>query len=233
MCDIKYVVCGIAFNHSFSLLDNWGKIADDILYRSKHFSSEFFTNISTQYTTERTLQNPETGDFLRLSANNLIFKYYIKDDFEKEYKEFCKKINEYLVPKILSEYALVIRRLGVVFAQELLQDDLNSFSKKYFRDEVEHITDFRFAQKELTNESRLWHGVEDYLNKVYTFGKIGDNKTFDGITYDFQVYFNPPRADVRDVSHTFLTEGLSSFKKDILNTVDSRKKANGKEKEHK
>lgn len=52
MKNIKQLTFGVSFNHMFRLLDYWGKIADDVLYNNKYFSSEFFSNISTQYTTE-------------------------------------------------------------------------------------------------------------------------------------------------------------------------------------
>ena len=223
MSDMKYIVCGIAFKHSFSLLDNWGKIADKVLYGSKYFEEGFFNKISSQYTTERTVHNDETGDFMRLSANDMVFKYYIKDEnLQSAYDNFCRKITSHLIPDIIAEYDLIVRRIGVVFACEFSRNDLDKFSKKFFKDSMENVTDFRFAQKELTQEGRLWYDVNDYLNRVYTCGKIGDDKPFDGITYDYQLYFNPPRADIRDISPKFLQEGMNSYKKDILNFKEER-----------
>ncbi len=224
MAEAKYMVCGIAFNHSFSLLDRWGEIADELLYKSKCFEKDFFNRISSQYTTERSVYNEETGDFIRLSSNEIIFKYYFKKDesLKDGYASFCKKINNHLIPRILVEYNLIIRRMGVVFAQEFTKSDLNAFSKLFFREEKEGITDFRFAQKELTSEGKLWYDVNDYLNKVYTCGRIGDNKPFDGVTYDYQLYFNPPRQDIREISKRYFEEGMSSFKKDVLNFKENR-----------
>ena len=66
LSDIRYIVFGVQFNHSFKLLDYWGEIADDILYKSEYFGCEFFSNISTHYTTERSLNNPNTGKFMNL-----------------------------------------------------------------------------------------------------------------------------------------------------------------------
>ena len=56
---IKQLIFGVSFKHMFKLLDTWGEIADDILYHNKYFSTQLFTNISTQYTTERQLYNPK------------------------------------------------------------------------------------------------------------------------------------------------------------------------------
>lgn len=216
--DIKFVLFGVQFNRSFKLLDSWGEIADDILYNTEYFGSDFFTNISTQYTTERNLHNPETGNFLALSSNSLVFKYYIPEnrDFIKEYNYFSERINKYLVVKILSEYNLVIRRIGVVFACELNDKELDDFSKKYFKDDIRGITDFRFAQRGPTCAGQLWHGINDYINKIYTVGKIEGENECKGITYDFQLYFNPLLPDIRKNTPNFLKEALGYFKKDII-----------------
>ena len=223
MQEMKYCVCGIAFNHSFKLLDNWGKIADEILYGSKSFEKDFFNKISTQYTTERMVYNDETGNFLRLSANDVVFKYCIKDEsLTSAYDNFCKKVKNHIIPKIIIDNSLITRRIGVVFAREYSSSELKSFSQRFFKEGMDNITDFRFAQKELTTEGRLWYDVNDYLNRVYTCGKIGDAKSFDGVTYDYQLYFNPPRADIRDISKDFFAEGMNSFKKDVLNYREER-----------
>lgn len=223
LADIKYVLFGVQFNHSFKILDYWGGIADDILYKTEYFGSDFFSRISTQYTTERSLSNPITGDRLTLSANNLVFKYYIKDSkkFNEEYKYFCERINKYLVPKILTEYNLITRRIGCVFSCEMSTADLERFSAKYFKENLQGITDFRFAQKEATKQGQLWHGVDDYINKIYTVGKVDDNKEYKGVTYDFQLHYNPLQPDIRNLCPEFLNQSLLYFKRDIVNTEEN------------
>ena len=218
LADIKYVLFGVQFNHSFKLLDYWGSIADDILYKSEYFNSEFFSQISTQYTTERSLSNPITGNVLTLSSNNLVFKYYIKDAkrFNEEYKWFCDRVNKYLVPEILTKYNLVVRRVGCVFSCEMSTNDLEIFSARYFKENLQGITDFRFAQKEVTKAGQLWHGVDDYINKIYTVGKIDDEKEYKGLTYDFQLYYKPLQADIRKKSSEFLKQALIYLKKDVI-----------------
>lgn len=216
--DIKYILFGVQFNRSFKLLDSWGAIADDILYKSNYFDSDFFPNISTQYTTERSLSNPVTGNFFVLSSNNLVFKYYLpkNSDFQKEYDYFMERINKYFVDKILTKNNLVIKRLGVVFACELSKKELESFSKKYFKDDIEGITDFRFAKKGPAKTGQMWRGVDDYINKIYSVGKIDSEDECKGITYDFQLHFNPLMPDIRIQTPGFLKEALNSFKKDII-----------------
>ena len=148
----------------------------------------------------------------------MIFKYYIQESkkFDEEYKLFCNRINKYLVPEILSEYNLVTRRVGCVFACEMNAEDLETFSSKYFKANLQGITDFRFAQKEVTKSGTLWYGIDDYINKIYTVGKIDDEKDYRGITYDFQLYYKPLQADIRKKCPEFLKQSLIYFKKDVI-----------------
>lgn len=214
--DMRYLLYGVQFNHSFKLLDYWGEIADDILYKSEYFGSTFFCNISTQYTTERSLYNPDTGNFLNLSSNNLIFKYYIPRNniFKTEFDFFCERVNKYLVERILSKYNLVIKRIGMVYACELGEQEMQKFSAKYFKDNIQGITDFRFAQRGPTGSGKLWYGVDDYINKIYTVGLIEER--FRGVTYDFQLYFDPLQQDIRKKNPVFLNKSLEYFTEDVV-----------------
>jgi hypothetical protein len=92
---------------------------------------------------------------------------------------------------------------------------MTQYSTKYFREEIDGVTDFRFARKELTKSGKLWYGTDDYLNKVISVGNMAENDQSKGISYDYQLHFRPVRRDVRDINNLFLAEGLNSFKKEI------------------
>lgn len=155
--NIKLLTFGVAFSRKFKILDSWGEIADNILYGNgnKYFSSEFFPKISSSYTIERRLYNDKKKHLFLLSSNNLIFTQEIEKDFDPEYKLFKKRVEEYIVPKILSEYTLVTRRLGMVYFCECTDDEIKKFSSKYFNSSAQDIMDFRFSQKEPTGKGLL------------------------------------------------------------------------------
>lgn len=211
---LKYVVFGIQFNHAFKILDYWGEIADELLYNNNFFDSNYFTNISTQYTTERSVFNKNTGNSLRLTSNQLIYKCYIEGEFETDYKQFSKKIEEYLIPSIIKKYDLIVRRMGIVYAKELKNDCLQKFVEKYFKPNISGINDFRFSKKEATPQGRVWCGTNDYINKIFTVGTIGGEDDFIGISYDFQVYYDPVQREVRDKIKSFLIDSLKNFERD-------------------
>lgn len=212
--NVKLLTFGVTFNHKFKILDSWGEIADNILYGSKYFSPEFFTNISTSYTTERRLSNSNKKHLFLLSSNNLVFTQEIEKDFNSEYSLFKKRVEEYIVPKILSEYSLVSRRLGVVYFCECTNDEISKFSSKYLKSSVQNIMDFRFSQKEATKKGLAFSEYSDFINKIYTVGNLFDSAN--GISYDYQEHFNPPREDVRNAINDFMESSLISFTKDIV-----------------
>ena len=215
---VKQLVFGVSFNHMFKLLDYWGEIADDILYKNKYFSSEVFTNISTQYTTERSLSNPQKQHSLVITSNNLVFTQTIEEDFDKEYELFKARITEYIIPKILCKYILVVRRLGIVYISEFNEHQLLSFSSKYFKPTVQNIMDFRFSKKEATSQGKLISDNTDFINKIFTVGNLKNE--FQGISYDYQMHFNPLREDVRDVIVSFINKADNDFTIDILNNIE-------------
>lgn len=212
--EITQFTFGVSFNHMFKLLDMWGEIADDVLNRNKFFPKGYFTNISTQYTTERSLVNQNTGHQLIITANNLIYTHFVCDNMEKEYEEFKKRVINYIVPEILSKRGLSARRLGMVFVTKSDNDTIKSFAEKYFNPSIEGITDFRFSKKETSASGLVIAGKSDFINKIFTIGHLSES--FIGISYDFQFHFIPARDDVRDCIGKFLDSARDAFNKDIL-----------------
>lgn len=211
---------GVSFNHMFKLLDSWGEIADDILYNNKFFSSDFFSNISTQYTTERRLFNPDRNHSLILTSNNLVYTQTIESDYSSEYDLFKKRVIEYLVPNLLTRYVLVVRRLGVVYTCQLDDVSIRQFASKFFNPSVQNIMDFRFSRKEPTDKGRLLTENSDFVNKIFTVGSFSDG--VQGISYDYQLHFLPLRQDVRDTISPFLANSATAFNEDIASSFGGK-----------
>lgn len=211
---VRQLTFGVSFNHMFKLLDSWGEIADDILYNNKYFSAEYFPSISPQYTLERSLSNPKTGNQISLSAFNLVYTHNIYENYDQEYKEFRRRVENYIVPKILSSHGLVVRRLGVVYVSEVKSKEMKDFTSLYFNPAVQGIGDFRFSKKETTEGGLLLADNQDYINKIYNVGSVGAETK--ELSYDFQLHFVPIRQDVRDIITRFMKMANEGFSKDIL-----------------
>lgn len=219
--DIKVLTFGALYNHAFKMLDHWGELADELLLDEKYFPGTFFPNITSQYTVERELTNPDNGNSLKVSANNLIYQQTTDEsmDFTKEFNDFRNRICGYINPRILREYNLVIRRIGVVYTCNLGPGEINKFARKYFQPSVSNITDFRFAKKEATQKGSCWSGTSDFINKIYTVGNFNDNE---GISYDYQLHLIPPHADIRDILDGFLSASLEDFDKDVVRVIEGK-----------
>ncbi len=204
---------GVLFNHKFKLLDSWGEIADDILYKNQYFSPDFFTNISSQYTTERQLFNPARKHSLLLTSNNLVYTQTIESDFDSECELFKKRVSEYLVPNLLTRYTLVVRRLGVVYVCELDDSDIQRFAANFFNPTVQNIMDFRFSRKEPTDKGLILSDNADFINKIFTVGNISEG--IKGVSYDYQLHFTPLHEDVRDSIDSFMTKSMTGFNTDV------------------
>ncbi len=217
---IVQLVFGVSFNHMFKLLDSWGEIADDILYSNKYFSSDFFSNISTQYTTERRLFNPDRNHTLILTSNNLVYTQTIESDYSYEYDLFKKRVIEYLVPNLLSRYVLVVRRLGIVYTCRLDDNRIKQFASKFFNPSVQNVIDFRFSRREPTDKGLLLTENSDFVNKIFTVGSISDS--IQGISYDYQLHFTPFREDVRDTISPFIENANKAFYEDIASSFGGK-----------
>ena len=211
---VKQFACGILYSHSFKLLDNWGAMADSILYNNKYFSPEYFPQISTQYTTTRSLHNNAEGHSIQLTSSNLIYTHVVQNDFHSEFSDFQKRITNFLVPKIVEENNLVVRRIGVIFTCEISDKGIQAFAEKYFKPEFKEVTDFRFSKKESTIAGSVWSDKNDFINKIYTVGTIGDKLT--GISFDYQAHYIPPRTYISDVVSSVLNHGKDLLSEEIL-----------------
>lgn len=193
---IKKLSCGIMFGFSFSLLDEWGKIADTLLYKNiNYFSPSYFPSISQQYTTTRFLRNDTIGHNLELSANNLLYTHVIQKDFEEEYNQFVLRIEKCLVPNIIEKYELITHRIGMVYEGAIDNNTICEFKKQYFSSEVSSkIINCKFAIQSVPQKKlRLSDG--DLINKIYTIG--GNNENTNEVSFDYQLLFQPAQLRIK------------------------------------
>ena len=211
---VRQFACGILYNHSFKILDNWGAIADCILYNNTFFSPNYFPSISSQYTTSGVLSNPSEGHSIQLTSNNLIYTHVVQENFEREFALFQDRWQKFLVPKIIEGNGLITRRIGIIFTCQISDEGIQRFASKYFKPEFQSVTDFRFSRKESTIEGAVFSDKSDFLNKIYTVGAIGENMT--GISFDYQAHYVPPRADISKQIIPVLSRGKDLLEKEIL-----------------
>lgn len=210
---ITKLTFGVLFNHSFSLLDAWGKIVDNLLYKNSYFNPDYFPRISDQYTVNRFLENPEKGHLFQLNAENIIYTHNVQKNYEVEYEQFITSISKYIIPEIIQKQELTVRRIGMVYTCEMDKEAITSFTAQYFKPEIAEVIDCRFSKRETISESLLFSGIDNYINKIYSVGNLGNESN--GISYDYQLFFNPPIVDLKHQITKFFNNAKTDFYKEI------------------
>lgn len=224
--NIKQVACGIQFSNAFKMLDRWGEIADEILYSDvsqKILGKDYFNNITSENGYQRQIFNSKTQNSFRLTHNNIIFSHNIGKDFITEYDMVKEFVQKYIFPKLIKRNILVVNRIGIVFTNILSDEEMNLFKGKVLSQNIQDVTDFRFAQKSTTIVGITFQDKNDFINRIYSIGGLqGGNK---GISYDFQYYFSPPNAQAEKIIENLFKTAFNNFETDVLMSIEG---TNGK-----
>lgn len=214
------LVCGILYENSFSVMDDWGKICDGI-----NNYPEFegvFTKITDEVGYSKSITDDKGDRSITISFNNLIYSCAVDGLSDKSFNNFKNVMVSYFVPKVISEYNLITRRIGVVYSCKGSNEEVLQQVEKYYRGNAKEITDIRFSKKETTAEGLRELGKNDYINKIITIG--GLSKEDQGISYDYQRHFNPLQPYIDKHIEKVLDNSLKAFQEDVFgnNTKSKR-----------
>ena len=193
MKEVTELIIGIRHSANFSILDNWGEIVDSILSnKSIYFGDDYFPKISDNYTTERVLFNDATGNYLKITGHDIIYRHALENTFENEFNTFLERVTKGIVPLIIQKYDVKnFIRVGIVFKCKISSlEKYNSILKNIST--IENINDIRFSYKDTTEKGKLFGNNNDYTNKLYTLAIDSEGKPI--FIYDYQYYFNPLRS---------------------------------------
>lgn len=214
--NIFELICGIRFQNAFKIFDNFGSIVDEILYSEsgrKIFGEDYYNSINDGGY-QRILCNDKNNNSLKITQNNLILSHTVKN-FDKDFDFIKNVITKHLVPKIINQNILVVNRIGLVFMSSFNDNNILKFKNCFLNEnECKNITDFRFSTKEPTAAGSVLTDKNDYINKIITVGKIDFNHN--GISFDYQKHFIPPRAEIGNVIDSFFSDAQKAFQIDIL-----------------
>ena len=228
--NITSVAIGIRFNKMFTLLDSWGSIVDKVWGNSPDFlGDDYFSGISGNYITERILINEKTGNYLKITAADIIFRHSFEEkEFESEFSWFKKCVNELLIPEIILKYNVSkFTRIGIIFTYKFNNKDVfDSITKKIINTEMINVNDIRFSVKATVPNALLKKGVDDYINIIYNMSTDNDNNTL--LSYDYQYYLKPKISDFRQFPHIkFIENSISSLDTKLYSWIEGNGK-NGK-----
>ncbi len=209
---INGIVFGIKFSKSFRIPDVAGEVIDDILYNEKSpFGKKYFPKISVR-TFERILHNPETGEYLRINTDDIIFGIVVNKNFDEKYNWIKNEVFKYLSDHLFKKYNIkYIKRFGIVFNHEIEkgQNFVNAIKTltNHQIEDVENII-LSFSKKSVSTDGILRKNVKDYRNTNYTFEEV-ESSLFASL--DYQYYFEPIVEDLRECSTDKILDNAKSF----------------------
>jgi len=186
---------GIRYRANFSIEDQLGKIADQILYSRKSlFNPNVFPNVLTNVN-EKVLINKETQDHLVINNSNIVLEINFGELFNiDDLNEIVSKFNEEIVDGILKEFKVTeFNRVGFIRRYLFQIDKLaNTFIEKTIGATLEGINDInlRFSKKIPEMQAYIKKDINDYYNAIFNIIKRADKQEL-FMSIDFQKYFDP------------------------------------------
>lgn len=214
------IIFGIRFLKSFGVLDKTGQIIDNILYddKSPFKAQKIFSDVQEISTREKLLLNKE-GEYLRINESDLIFKVFVKENFEEKMKWIQNEVLEYFAKYLFKKFEIKnFVRLGIVFNHKIEAES----KEKEFNDFVKNLTKSKIVEAEGLSlsfntkrlsafESLYRKEVKDFRNTIYTINK---EKSFYLFSLDYQYCFEPYPEDFRDcLVDKFLDSSKNFLKK--------------------
>lgn len=221
--NVYSLVCGILYENSFSIMDNWGKIYDEI-NRCDRFKG-VFVKITDEPGYSRSVSNNQETQTFTISFNNLIYTHTVKGLSDQSFTEFKDIVANFFVPNVITKYNLITRRIGVVYSCKGSNEDITDQIKKYYKGDPKEISDIRFSKKETTTDALRELGKCDYINKIITIGGLA--KGVQGFSYDYQKHFNPLQPLIDKQIGKVIDSSLKAFQEDIFGDLSQAKRIVG------
>lgn len=226
---LSSITIGLRFGPSFSICDNLGTIADQILdEEGSFFNKKVFPNIASLPLAIR-LENPKTGDYLILSQQDLIlncnfdnaavkpnsevnpkFKVDDMNDIHKNFWQLLETLQKYDFDRI--------QRLGYVnryvFDTNELTKSVTGALIGWTIDGVSDMT-LRFSKRYPVQEALSKKNINNYHNVIYTIVKKADRDDLT-IMLDYQEFYEPSLAGTREVKHAAFMSDMDLYNKETF-----------------
>ncbi|MFZ1517347.1 MAG: hypothetical protein WAU11_01150 [Ignavibacteriaceae bacterium] len=189
------IAIGIRYRANFTIEDQLGKIADQILYTpDSYFSANLFPMVYTNLN-EKVLIDETTNDHLTINNSNLILEINFGNKFNvSDIDEIFKHFNNEIIDGILKKYKITeINRIGIINRYLFKINELaDVFINKTIGSTLEGINDInlRFSKKLTAAESLIKKGVNDYYSAIFNVIKTSDRDEL-FMSIDYQKYFDP------------------------------------------
>lgn len=225
----KYLVgitVGIRFGPTFSIIDEFGDIADEILYKKDSFFNEKIFSRVNANPLEMILENENSGDNLIITSRELILTCNLNNsNITQDSKlspninsdaliELNKSFEKDVINAVMKEHNFVrISRIGYINKYIINVEGLpDKFINKTIGDTLEGITDInvRFSKKYPTMKGLTGKDAKDYHNVIFAIIKKADKKEL-FISTDYQAYYDPSLESMRDMDFSDFLSSMESY----------------------
>lgn len=203
---------GLRYRANFSIEDQIGKFADQILYsKDAYFNSKIFPMVNRQQPKEAILFSPKGGgeDLLNQSLiinnSNIILDVNFNESLKKDaYSRTIEKFNTDIIEGIVKNYGIVgISRIGLIKRysfdnHELIKSIINKITNL---EEPANEVQLRFSKKFPTEAAFLKQKVYDHRNVIYILTKQIHEASIK-ISVDYQYYFDPLADKISQIKFT-------------------------------
>jgi hypothetical protein len=224
------IVLGIRFNPNFSVRDNLGAIADEILYgKDTIFGPNVFQKVMSTENFQQILVSEETNDQFRINNLDFILEINFKDNpnFSIEnIDHVIQKFHSQIINGVMDKFFIKnIRRVGYVKKFLIDQEDIaEKLISKTISNIENGISDcnISFSKKIPLSESLTKKELNDYDNVNYSFIKKPDLKELN-INFDFQSHFEPPLPKSNNIKFPqFIQKSNDYFNKHFIPLVNEK-----------
>jgi hypothetical protein len=191
------IALGVRFRANFSIEDQFGKIADTILYSDGAFFEPNVFPRATSSASSRILFNEVTNDRLHIDNSNIILEINFGDDlkFKKgDLETILEHFDKQIIKGVMREFSIKeIKRIGYIrrylFEIEKLA---NSFVNKTVGSTLGGVNDInlKFSKRFPVQEALVKKDVNDFDNAIFTVIKKADLKEI-FMAVDYQSFFDP------------------------------------------
>lgn len=219
------VVIGIRFGPNFSIMDDFGNIADRILYKKESFLNEKMFPLVGVNPLEINLQDDKSGDSLIINSRDIVLtcnlqnsNSTIEQSTNSKIKldmlsELNRSYEKDIVDGVLKDYKFTrIRRTGYIRKYIIKVEGLSKrLVNKTIGETIGGVTDIdlRFSKKYPTQEALVKKDINDYHNVIFNIIKLA-NKEEMFISLDYQAYYEPALETIKDLN---FAEFLASMNK--------------------
>lgn len=188
---------GIRFRANFSIEDQFGKIADTILYANKSFfNSQIFPKATTS-AEKKVLFNEQTDDRLLIDNSNIILDINFGDEYnfsKEELDTILNNFNTQIIEGVMREFSIKeIARIGYIRRYLFpIKELANSFVNQTVGSTLGGVNDInlKFSKRLPCLNAIAKKEVNDYDNVIFTIIKKANLEEI-FMAIDYQSFFDP------------------------------------------